>query len=154
MANMTNRIALNMALVALMNEEVAQMEIADARGVMDTYEVKDALDTLNKMLAQMDAKNAKSAEYASKRKERKNESYAEDYAKVIAAFDKVGAPITLTDLIRGESDFHASMTTQKLVQVIKHGDGAIVKAKVKGKMLYGRREWFPEDTKFVEPEEE
>lgn len=136
---MTNREALNLAIATL--------------STIATEEAQQAVAIYEKMLSQMDAKNAKSAQYASARKDRKNAQYAEDYAKVVAVFDKVGAPITLTDLIRGESDFHASLTTQKLVQVIKHGDGAIVRAKVKGKMLYGRSEWFPEGTKFVEPEE-
>lgn len=153
MANMTNRIALNMALVALMSEDVQQMEMADAHGLTDTYEVKDALSTLTKMLEQMDKRNAKHAEYAANARAKKNDQYAEDYVKVVAAFDRIGEPTTLTDAIRMDSDMHANMTTQKLVQVIKHGDGTLVKAKVKGKMLYGRREWFPEGVKIVGEEE-
>lgn len=147
MANMTNRIALNMALVALMDTD--KMEMEDANGNLGIYTGDDAIKALCKMIEQMDKRNAKHAVYAANARAKKNDQYAEDYAKVIAAFDRIGEPTTLTDAIRMDNDMHANMTTQKLVQVIKHGDGTLVKAKVKGKMLYGRREWFPDDAKIV-----
>lgn len=132
---MTNRDALNFAIATL--------------SAMDTFDANRAVAVFNKMLEQMDKRNAQHAVYAANARAKKNDQYAEDYAKVIAAFDRIGEPTTLTDAIRMDSDMHANMTTQKLVQVIKHGDGTLVKAKVKGKMLYGRREWFPDDAKIV-----
>lgn len=141
MTTMTNREALTYAM-----EILATINESDIAPI--------AREKLGKMIESLDRRAetsaSKRAEYSRRRTERKTAEYSEAFAQIVKAFDEVGEVITLTDLIRGNSDLHANMTTQKLVQIIKHGDGSIVKAKVKGKMLYGRRDWFPADAKIVE----
>ena len=117
MTKMTNKIALDIAMTALMNDANAEFRIA---GTDVTFSKQEAMDKLAKMMEQLDKKAS-----AEKKPTKKQMDAEQEAQTLLAELRDAGKAMTVSDMIaglpscEGLSNQKVSSLVRKLVQAQK-----------------------------------
>lgn len=110
MMKMTNKIALDIAMTALMNDANAEFRIA---GTDVTFSKQEAMDKLAKMLEQLDKKSN-----AEKKPTQKQMDAEQEAATLLAELRDAGKAMTVSDMI-AELPSCAGKSNQKVSALIR-----------------------------------
>lgn len=127
MTKMTNKIALDIAMTALMNDANAEFRIA---GTDVTFSKQEAMDKLNKMLEQLDKKAN-----AEKKPTQKQMDAEQEAATLLTELREAGKAMTVSDMI-AELPSCAGKSNQKVSALIRKLGAQVERIEEKRKAFF------------------